>query len=142
MTAAWCEASLDPSCCCKVQHSRREMGEALHSRGAALPAHRKHSFISEIIPQNLSLYSCCIQMRLQQLQASQKTLICSKLIHKMLNNSLSLQYLTTSTNRKSQGSSGKLILRNCDTESDELEGFCCSSGAAFKGLAFCLSKTH
>lgn len=43
-------------------------------------------------------------------------LVCSKLIHKTLNNSLSLQYLTTSTNPKSQGSSGKLILRHSDTE--------------------------
>lgn len=39
MTAAWSEASLYPSCC-SIQHSRREVGEALHSRGAALPAHR------------------------------------------------------------------------------------------------------
>lgn len=39
-TAAWSEASLYPSCCCTAQHSRREVGEALHSRGAALPAHR------------------------------------------------------------------------------------------------------
>lgn len=38
MTAACSEASLYPSCCCMVQHSRREVGEALHSR--ALPAHR------------------------------------------------------------------------------------------------------
>lgn len=35
MTAAWCEASLDPSCCCKVQHSRREMGEAAEQRSSS-----------------------------------------------------------------------------------------------------------
>lgn len=100
-------------------------GSAFQKWSGRSPAQQRSSSASTQVkfiyiwnyPSNLSLYSCCIQMHLQQLQASQETLICSKLIHKALNlglNSLSLQKLTISTNHASPKIPGHL--RKTDPE--------------------------
>lgn len=138
MTAAGSEASLYPSCCCMVQHSRKCNATC----GSSARTKVKFIYIW-IIPQNLSLCSCCIQMHLQQLQALQKTLICSKLIHKMVNNSFSLQWLTKSTNHASPKIPGHF--RKSDPEKMILNQISWDNSAALwvqLSKNFCISKTQ
>lgn len=74
---------------------------------------------------------------------SQKTLICSKLIHKMLNNSFSLPWLTKSTNCASPKIPGHL--RKSDPEKMILNQISWGNSAALwvqLSKNFCISKPH
>lgn len=135
MTAAGSEASLCPSCCCMVQHSRREVGEALHSRAAAGNTGKVHLYL-ELSPKIclcvLAAYKCtCSSYRITE----------NTYLFKVNSQNVKQFLFPTMTNQKQKPcltqnprASQEIWSWENDFESDELWEFCCSLSAAFKGL--------